>query len=71
MTVLGTMDAPLDLFGGLVTDMSPADVPAGASPDCADVTSAGIAPASTGFTSASASSADVADSVSFVATSRV
>ncbi len=37
MTVLGTMDAPLDLFGGLVTDMSPADVPAGASPDCADV----------------------------------
>ncbi len=37
MTVLGSMDAPLDLFGGLVTDMSPADVPAGVSPDCADV----------------------------------
>ena len=37
MTVLGTMDAPLDLFGGLVTDMVPGDVPAGVSPDCADV----------------------------------
>ncbi len=37
MTVLGTTDAPLDLFGGLVTDMAPADLPAGVSPDCADV----------------------------------
>ena len=37
MSVLGTADAPLDIFGGLVTDMSPADLPAGASPDCADV----------------------------------
>ncbi len=37
MTVLGTVDAPLDLFGGLVTDMAPADLPAGVSPDCADV----------------------------------
>jgi hypothetical protein len=37
MTVLGTMDAPLDQFGGLVTDMAPADLPAGVSPDCADV----------------------------------
>ena len=37
MTVLGTADAPLDLFGGLVTDMAPADLPAGVSPDCADV----------------------------------
>ena len=37
MTVLGTVDAPLDIFGGLVTDMAPADLPAGVSPDCADV----------------------------------
>src|ERR1041384_4668294 len=37
MTVLGTIDAPLDLFGGLVTDMVPAELPAGVSPDCADV----------------------------------
>lgn len=38
MSLLGTTDAPLDIFGGLVTDMSPADLPAGVSPDCADVT---------------------------------
>src|SRR5579862_3181138 len=37
MSVLGTTDAPLDLFGGLVTDMAPADLPPGVSPDCADV----------------------------------
>src|SRR5580692_10886153 len=37
MTVLGTTDAPIDVFGGLVTDMTPADLPSGASPDCADV----------------------------------
>src|SRR5580704_4104491 len=37
MSVLGTADASLDIFGGLVTDMSPADLPAGASPDCSDV----------------------------------
>jgi hypothetical protein len=37
MSVLGTIDAPLDIFGGLVTDMAPADLPAGVSPDCADV----------------------------------
>jgi hypothetical protein len=37
MTVLGTVDAPLDIFGGLVTDMAAADLPAGVSPDCADV----------------------------------
>ena len=37
MSVLGNMDAPLNLFGGLVTDMAPADVPAGVSPDCSDV----------------------------------
>jgi hypothetical protein len=37
MSVLGTADAPLDMFGGLVTDVAPVDLPAGASPDCADV----------------------------------
>jgi hypothetical protein len=37
MSVLGTADASLDIFGGLVMDMSPADLPGGASPDCADV----------------------------------
>src|SRR5207245_10096598 len=37
MNVLGTTDAPLDMFGGLVTDVAPADLPPGASPDCADV----------------------------------
>jgi len=37
MSVLGTSDAPLDIFGGLVTDMAPADLPGGVSPDCQDV----------------------------------
>ena len=37
MSVLGTIDAPLDLFGGLVTDMAAADLPQGVSPDCQDV----------------------------------
>ena len=37
MSVLGTTDAPLDIFGGLVTDVAPADLPSGVSPDCADV----------------------------------
>src|SRR3989454_2756506 len=37
MSVAGTIDAPLDMFGGLVTDMAPADLPPGVSPDCADV----------------------------------
>ena len=37
MTVLGTTDVPLDLFGGIVTDMSPPDLPFGVSPDCQDV----------------------------------
>jgi len=37
MSIAGTIDAPLDLFGGLVTDMSAADLPQGVSPDCRDV----------------------------------
>ncbi len=37
MSVAGYLDAPLDQFGGLVTDMPPADLPLGVSPDCADV----------------------------------
>ncbi len=37
MSIAGTMDAPLDLFGGLVTDMAAADLPQGVSPDCQDV----------------------------------
>jgi hypothetical protein len=37
MSVLGKTDAALDIFGGLVTDVAPADLPSGASPDCADV----------------------------------
>ncbi len=37
MSIAGTIDAPLDLFGGLVTDMAAADLPQGVSPDCADV----------------------------------
>src|SRR5229473_3063135 len=37
MSIAGTIDAPLDLFGGLVTDMAAADLPEGVSPDCQDV----------------------------------
>ena len=37
MSIAGTIDAPLDLFGGLVTDMPAADLPMGVSPDCSDV----------------------------------
>ena len=37
MTTLGSLDAPIEIFGGLVTDMSPADLPHGVSPDCQDV----------------------------------
>jgi hypothetical protein len=37
MSIAGTIDAPLDLFGGLVTDLSAADLPQGVSPDCRDV----------------------------------
>src|ERR1700730_16390883 len=38
MTTAGSFDAPIEIFGGLVTDMSPADLPHGVSPDCQDVT---------------------------------
>lgn len=37
MTTAGSFDAPIEIFGGLVTDMSPADWPHGVSPDCQDV----------------------------------
>src|SRR5271169_5939546 len=37
MSIAGTIDASLDLFGGLVTDMPAADLPQGVSPDCQDV----------------------------------
>lgn len=37
MAVAGSVDVALDIFGGLVTDMAPADLPAGVSPDCQDV----------------------------------
>ena len=37
MSIADTIDAPLDLFGGLVTDMPAADLPQGVSPDCQDV----------------------------------
>src|SRR5258707_7887274 len=37
MSIGGTIDAPLELFGGLVTDMAAADLPQGVSPDCQDV----------------------------------
>lgn len=37
MATAGSFDAPLEIFGGLVTDMSPADLPHGVSPDCQDV----------------------------------
>ena len=45
MTTAGSFDAPLEIFGGLVTDMSPADLPHGVSPDCQDVifSSGGVA----------------------------
>lgn len=37
MSIAGTVDAPLDLFGGLVSDMPASDLPEGVSPDCQDV----------------------------------
>jgi hypothetical protein len=45
MSTIGSFDAPIEIFGGLVTDMSPADLPHGVSPDCQDVifSSGGVA----------------------------
>jgi hypothetical protein len=37
MTTAGSLDAPIEIFGGLITDMSPAELPHGVSPDCQDV----------------------------------
>lgn len=37
MTTMGAVDAPIEIFGGLVTDITPADLPHGVSPDCQDV----------------------------------
>src|SRR5271165_4216952 len=37
MTTLGSFDAPIEIFGGLVTDLSPSELPHGVSPDCQDV----------------------------------
>src|ERR1700730_2355238 len=37
MTTAGSFDAPIEIFGGLVTDMSPSDLPHGVSHDCQDV----------------------------------
>ena len=45
MSTIGSVDAPIEIFGGLVTDMAPADLPHGVSPDCQDVifSSGGVA----------------------------
>src|SRR5436190_18138241 len=45
MTTAGSYDAPIEIFSGLVTDMAPADLPHGVSPDCQDVvfSSGGVA----------------------------
>jgi hypothetical protein len=37
MSTSGSVDVPLDMFGGLVTDVAPPDLPPGVSPDCQDV----------------------------------
>src|SRR5690242_1089435 len=37
MTTAGSFDAPIEIFGGLVTDMSPADRPHGGGPGCPGV----------------------------------
>ena len=37
MSTIGSVDAPIEIFGGLVMDMTPADLPHGVSPDCQDV----------------------------------
>ena len=37
MSTIGSVDAPIEIFGELVTDMTPANLPHGVSPDCQDV----------------------------------
>ncbi len=37
MSIIGSVDAPIEIFGGLVSDMSPADLPHGVSPDCQEI----------------------------------
>lgn len=37
MSILGSFDAPIEIFSGLVTGMAPAELPHGVSPDCQDV----------------------------------
>jgi len=37
MSIAGSFDAPIEIFSGLVSDMAPADLPHGVSPDCQDV----------------------------------
>jgi hypothetical protein len=37
MTTAGSLDAPIEIFGGLITDLSPSELPHGVSPDCQDV----------------------------------
>src|SRR5271170_6112026 len=37
MSTIGSTDVSIEIFGGLVTDMSPADLPHGVSPACQDV----------------------------------
>ncbi|HLZ14312.1 MAG TPA: hypothetical protein VKP58_17150 [Candidatus Acidoferrum sp.] len=45
MSTVGSFDAPIEIFSGLVTDLAPADLPHGVSPDCQDVifSSGGVA----------------------------
>ena len=37
MSVAGTTDLPLEVFSGMVSEIAPSDLPAGASPNCRDV----------------------------------
>lgn len=36
MSIAGTVDVPVEIFSGLVTNISPSDLPHGVSPDCQD-----------------------------------
>src|ERR1700680_3723941 len=37
MSTAGTIDLPLEVFSGMVSEIAPSDLPAGASPKCQDV----------------------------------